>query len=229
MTLEQKIRKGRHLARTDLHYLATKILGYKLIDREVHQPVIDHLVSFRGYQGVDNVHVSSEGKVTVDYTPIHDDPNIVLPNNSKRDRRRILMDPRGWFKTTLNVISHTIQGMLNFPQATWLITHAQTEIAQDKLLDIKNHFLQNDAMKFFFPEYCFSKRLALGNMREFDVPMAKRKTGAPTISVASMTSGTAGMHYHWIKFTDCVEFQNSQTAQQLKKVRDTINQYFNLL
>lgn len=225
--LEEKIRAGRHRARTDLFWLATEILDYRLIEHEVHDPVIAHLASFSGCQGKDEVRVG-EGGLEVCYTPLADDPALVLPDGP-RSRKRMLLDPRSWYKTTINCIAHNIQIILNFPQATTHIVHAQEGVAQKKLYDIKQHFFNNPKMKFFFPEFCYDNWNRMGNMSEFDIPFAKRRTGAPTISVSSITSAGAGMHYHWMKFTDCVEYQNSQTENQLTKVRETFAQYYNLL
>ena len=224
--LLRDIQTARHLARTDLFYLATEILGYNLITRKVHQPVIDHLASFRDCQGEDIV---SEDFFR--YTPRTTDPADILPVSP---RRRLILDPRGWYKTTLNCISHSVQLLLNFPDITLHCTHASYEIiTQEVVSRIKGHFTTNPKMRLIFPEFCApldskGRPRNLGTMDSFTLPNKKVQAGTPSVSAGSIATTGAGTHYHWIKFTDIVTEQNC-SGDQLKKIIDRFDMYENLL
>ncbi len=223
------IKRGRHLARTDLFWLATEILGFDLIDRDVHGPVIDILVPFKNIQGTDNV----ESYPNCHYTPRHPDPAEALPADIAN--RRLILDPRGWFKTTINVITHTVQCILNFPNISMLIVHASTDKAQSLgIAPVKEHFSINKKMRWLFPEFCAPRKkdgaiVELGTQSQFNIPARTGGINAPTLSASSITSSSAGMHYHWIKFTDVVDEQNSLIDTQRRKVKDIFYMYDNLL
>lgn len=226
MNLEEKLRRGRHLARTDAFYLATEILGFDKLRPEVHGPVCDFLVQFGDYQGQDNIQVRGKSVVCT-YTPLDPDPANVLP---RHPRRRLLLDARGWFKTTTNIVTHTIQTVLNFPDISMLLVHANTTIVQQMLGQIKRQFLFNNKMRLLFPEFCFKNANDAGTKSEFIIPArTDPRVSSPTVSIASIESITAGMHYQWIKFTDIVDQNNSRTPEQRAKIRETFWQYFNLL
>lgn len=208
---------ARHLARTDLKWLCRNVLDYDLMKDEVHDPVYSHLTQFSGVQGIDQY-----AGMGYKYVPKHPDPEKVLP---EWPRRRLLLDPRGWFKTTNNVIAHSIQILLNFPDASILLVHAQQDIINKKLGELCKKFTQNDKMQTLFPEYCNFKQ---GRQDELWLPNSKNDN-APNVSTTSIQSTTAGMHYHWIKFTDIVDKENSRSEYQLAKIRQDYHQYLNLL
>ena len=78
----------------------------------VHGPMTEFLTGFPEHtQGKDVLH--EDGRF--EYVPKDRDPVNVLEED---DNRRLLLAPRGWYKTTLNVTTHTIQWILNFPDIT---------------------------------------------------------------------------------------------------------------
>lgn len=223
------IKRGRHLARTDLFWLATEILGFDKIDKQVHGPVIDVLVSFKDIQGTDNI----SSYPACRYTPLHPDPAEALPDDLIK--RRLILDPRGWFKTTINVITHTIQCILNFPNISMLIVHASTDKAQSLgVAPVKEQFTYNAKLRWLFPEFCAPYKKdgiisEMGTQGQFNIPARTGGINAPTLSASSITSSSAGMHYHWLKFTDVVDEQNSLIDTQRRKVKDIFYMYDNLL
>jgi len=216
------IKTRRAQARTDLYYLATEVLGYRDIRPEVHLPVMRHLAGFRHCQGKDII-TPDEFR----YHPASKDPVDVMGTTN----RRMLLDPRGWFKSTINVIAHSVQLILNFPDISIHVVHAQTTIAEEWVEKIKNHFIWNERMRYLFPEFCFPMESTKRSRRDRFVSPARKdfNVSAPTVSCSSIVSTTAGMHFHWMKFSDIVEFQNSRTPEQMQKVVDTYYQYENLL
>ena len=170
----------RHLARTDLYFLSRVVLGYKKIDPLVHGPVIDHLTSFQHHQGKDHVSLTSAWK----YEPLAQDPIDVLDDQY---RRRLILDPRSWFKTTINCVSHTVQWIINFPDIEVFVVHGNIDLSQDIVGKILDHFVNNPRMRRLFPEFCAPidmkthriKQNSLGTKSEFSVACKARKLGSP--------------------------------------------------
>jgi predicted phage terminase large subunit-like protein len=220
-------RYGRHKARTDLLWLARNILGMKKMQDHVHGPIANFLQKFDGHQGTD-AWVNGGWQ----YTPLGADPADVIPDPMPR---RLILAPRSWFKTSLNVIAHSVQILLNFPDATIHIMHASGDTAEDMLGEIKRAFHENSTMRYFFPEFCSpldkngATKKEFGKQGEFDLPNRKRWTTAPSCSVSGIESSTTGMHYHVIKFTDIVDVKNTATKDLVEKIVQRYGMARNLL
>jgi predicted phage terminase large subunit-like protein len=217
-----RILAARKKARTDIIWLAKHVLGYKDVDPEVHFPVINSLQKFDELQGKDEFLPPGAFK----YTPKEGNPEEILSGT----RRRLILDPRGFLKTTLNVITHSIQWILNYPNVAILIVHASGEKAEEVLQEIKAHFQSNPAFRYFFPEYCpRGSRGDWGTRQYFTTPARNQIRKEPTVSVGAIEKAMAGSHYHVIKFTDVVDLSNVGTKAQLDKVIYTFGMFRNLL
>jgi predicted phage terminase large subunit-like protein len=212
--LQTYVREGRHRARTDLHWLCHNILGMKKIQPHVHGPIIEFLQGFKDIQGEDKWDADKKRFV---YTPRANDPVDVIKDNKLR--RRLILAPRGWYKTSLNIIAHTIQWLLNFPDVTVLIMHASQETAEQMLALIKYHFQHNKTMRYFFPEFCAREgSKEFGTQTAFNIPCRKNWSTSASVSVAGVESVRTGMHFHVMKFTDVVDVKNSATKEQCEKI-----------
>jgi predicted phage terminase large subunit-like protein len=195
-------------------WLCHNILDMKKIVPHVHGPIIQTLQTFDRWQGEDKWNATTKSFF---YEPISPDPVDVIQDGDLR--RRLILAPRGWYKTSLNVIAHTIQWLLNYPDATILIMHASQETAEQMLGLVKHHFHHNKVMRYFFPEFCApEKSKEFGTQSQFNIPARRRYTTAPSVSVAGIESVRTGMHYHVIKFTDIVDVKNSTTKEQCEKI-----------
>src|SRR5262249_11708233 len=58
-------------------------------------------------------------------------------------RRVLILDPRGFLKTTINAQSHSIQWILNYPDVAMMIIQSNGEKAEMILGEIKRHFQAN--------------------------------------------------------------------------------------
>lgn len=181
----------RNKARRDLFYLATEVLGYALVP-EVHKPVCSFF--------------------------LQPDPDRGLYDQDGT-RSRLLLDPRGHFKTTID-IAHCIQLILNFPDIRILIVSGVLELAQRMLNEIKYHFTANDRLRNLFPEIAVKSSNA-GLKSEFTSPTRLNgRLREPTVSVSTIDSVKAGSHFDWIKFDDVVNEVNSQNKDQIQACID---------
>jgi len=208
----------RRRARRDLLFLAREVLGYDRMVERVHSPMARFLTQFPE-QGEDLWHPD----VGFIYKPLAHDPAEVLKDPY---RRRLLLAPRGWFKTTLNVVSHTIQWLLNFPDVTILWVHGSQEIMQFVFSVLRHHFYHNERFRYYFPDYCPTEP---GTSTWFNLPNRTVKTAAPSVSIAGIESIRTGMHYHVMKFTDIVDEKNSARPELCRKIIEAYAMAENLL
>lgn len=215
-----QIKQIRQEARTNLLYLCRRVLNYREVDRKVHAPIIIGLQQFKG--GTDEINSDNQ---LISYKPAI--PMYDLPG----PRRRLFLDPRGFFKTSVITIAHTIQWIINYPDIRILICHATNERAEEILREIKGQFQYNNVFRGIFPEFCPPPRKAgdFGNNREFIVPNRRRILKEPTVYVSSIDSAVAGTHMEVIKCSDIVEKENVRTPERMRQVQYSFAQLFFLL
>lgn len=229
-----QIRKGRHRGRTDLIWLCKEVLGFKDVDYRVHGPMVEKLVQFKGVQGEDRLEISN-GVLTAQYEPLARDP-VELLENDEPWRRRLILDPRGWFKTSINCVGHAVQVNLNLPDIYMAIIHAKENIAANIVGDtIKPNYINNQKFRWLYPEFCspWNNRKggfdSLGNTFKFTTPARTIHSRFPTFTALGSNSALASLHYQWMKFTDIVNEQNSLNPDQLEKVSKMFLMSENLL
>lgn len=220
----EHIWNNRWRARTDLLWLCNNILDYKLVDPIIHGPMIAHLQQFPKVtreQAIEMDKILPNG--TFQYTP--PDPYTHLIGS----RRRCLFWPRGWFKSTVNTIAHTVQWLLYFPQIAIADLFSTDGKAQDILTNgIKHHFQFNQKLRELFPEYCpkrkpgdwgNSEAFTLENRDEVRSRLGLPPRVEPSVMAQSLDKGQAGYHFDIIKCSDIVEEKNVETPSQMEKTK----------
>lgn len=188
MSLELRKEEVRRRAQTDLYFLATQVLGYDLTE-EVHRPVCEFFLKLN--------------------------PDVPLYALDEC-KNRLLLDPRGHFKTTID-ICHSIQLLLCYPDIRILLVSGTQELAQRMLDEIRRHFLYNEKLRLLFPEYKMTEE-DMGTAYEFTVPCRKNwKLREPSVTLSTIASVKAGSHFEYIKYDDVVNEVNSETKEQLAK------------
>lgn len=214
-------RKARWRARTDLGYLCRDVLGYKHVSDDnyqpgdsvyqgphlpIHQPLIDtvqHFLVPTAAQMVDHDLFTPAGWK---YKPLCQ--LTQLPGR----RRTLILDSRGFLKTTINTMAHTIQAIINYPDIAVMVVQSNGKKANLFLKEIKEHFTQNPAFRSLFPEHCpvGAKVNDFGTREDFTScarnPAVLRRE--PTVMATSIDKGMSGIHVDWIKCSDIVDPQN---------------------
>lgn len=222
-------RKARWLARFDLIYLCNEILGYVDVSEKVHGGLIRTLQSFpkpNKEQFFDN-DVYENGKWK--YKPIYTLKEFVkLPGK----RRRLILDARGHLKTSINCQAHTVQWLLNYPEAAIHIIQSNLDKANMIVDEIRDHFRYNPRLRQLFPELCPQKsvndfgKVGQFNIRPFYDITSMRKE--PSVLAGSIEKGTAGLHFDVMKFSDIVD-PNNCFGDMLDKVTKSFYMAENLL
>lgn len=189
---DEKIKALRYRAKTDLYFLAKDILGYEDLNERVHRPVCAFFV-----QKKPGLSIAEQDTV----------------------KERLLLDPRGHFKTTLD-IADIVQWILVFPNIRILIMSGKSDIAELMLKSAKEAFELNPKIRKLFPELCPPEGKEIGNMTEFTVPGRTnlRSIKEPTVMISTGESVKAGLHFDVIKGDDIVNEGNAATKDQIEKV-----------
>lgn len=225
----KKLRAARWKCRTDLLFLCNEILGYKDVFKDVHGPLIDTLQKFpvpKDQSEYFDHDQFDSARQAWSYKP------LLKMQQLPGKRRRLILDARGHLKTTINVQAHTIQWILNYPDITIAIFQSNLEKGQAILGEIKHHFQYNPKLRALFPELCPQKSVDnFGTMSEFTTPGRSpfAINREPTLMALSIDKGTAGYHFHVMKFSDIVEPENSKTGERCQAVIDAFTMAENLL
>lgn len=214
----EKIWELRWRARTDLLWLCKNVLNYTRVDPKVHGPMIQHLQQFPEptyNEALKSDKILSSGQFQ--YTSWCD-PYQYLQGA----RRKAIFFSRGYYKTTINTIAHSIQWMLNFPHIAMGTFFSTGDKAEAAIREIKAHFKSNKRLRELFPEYCPRTRIAdWGTAKNFTLPnrdSVLERLGLPPRKEQSMTAlsidqAKAGYHFDIIKCSDLVEQSNVVTEQ----------------
>lgn len=217
-----KIRELRWRCRTDLQFFCNHVLGYKWINRHTHGPILDRLQQFpkpNDIQFVENDRYDPKLKTWV-YRPICRHQDLEGP------RHMLLLDPRGHAKTTLGVISHILQHVINHPNITCLVIVANEDRAATIVSEIAEHFKTNEVFRSIFADHVptFEQAKNFGNMsgfttlaRDFSYEDSKVKRET-TVFVGSIDAGVASRHFDILKASDIVDDKNSETSDQCQKI-----------
>jgi len=155
------------------------------------------------------------------------------PARASRRKERIILYPRGAFKSTIDV-ADAAQWVINFPDIRILFLTAADDLATGFVGEVKGHFVRREhevtPMDMFFPAFCKSqKEIDKESKFEFTCPVwaekhLKRKE--TTILASSIVSTLSGLHFEVIKADDVVSNRNSENEIQCRKVSK--NFYLNL-
>lgn len=218
------LRISRWKARTDLFYLLTKVLGKDRITREFNGALIDHLQKFP--KPKDRQELVVHDQWTMDgwiYKPLIPDMR-----NLEGKRKRLIIDARGSYKTSINCEGHGIQINLNYPLACIGIFQYNLDKAESIIGAIKDHYCFNGKFRTLFPELCppIDKINDFGTKAAFSIWDIKTKRGSSrreqSFMAAALEKGLAGYHFEWLKYSDIVDPQNSENLDQCIK---TIHQF----
>ena len=212
--VEEQLREARWRCRTDLIFLCNYVLGYNDVTEELHGPVVANLQPFP----LPPIEKRRECDRLINgvwhFTPAQNIEDL------EGKRRMLLLDSRGFLKTTINCIAHTIQWLLNYPDMSVMIVQSNSDKAEMILSEIKAKFQANERFRALFPEFCPQKRINDWGRRDRMTVECKRLSNPrggvhehkeESIITASIERGMAGVHVDLIKFSDVVDVSNINT------------------
>lgn len=110
--------------------------------------------------------------------------------------RRIFLYPRTHFKSTIITIAGTIQDVVKDANITILLVAATAENAQRFLEEIKRHFMNNEVLRWLYPEMVWDSERAAPrwNKQEMEVPRTTF-VREPTIDTLGSRGEVISRHY----------------------------------
>lgn len=210
------LRKIRWRARTDLQFLCAEILGFKHVESGFHGPLIDFLQQFpkpTRRQAESNDYWTGK---TWNYIPLTPIMSLDGP------RRRLVLDSRSSLKTTINTIAHSIQWLLNYPDIAIAVFQSNLDKAVEIVRAIKRVFQYNDRFREIFPEFCPWKSVDNWGTQQQFVVECREKAGSvkeASVTALALGAGTAGKHFHVMKFSDVVEPENTKSQDRMLDTR----------
>lgn len=229
--LIDQLREVRWKCRTDLKFLCNYVLGMPDVSEELHRPVLDHLQQFPVPTPEQAIEHDKVVNGHWEYTPIR---NLM---DLEGKRRMLLLDSRGFLKSSINCKAHTIQWIINYPDIAIMVMQSNSDKANLVVSDIKSVFQANERFRAIFPEFCPTKRVwEWGRADSFTV-MNRRYSNPrggvqehkePTVMASSIEKGQSGIHVDVIKCSDIVEPSNIN-GEGLEMVRKNFFLAQNLL
>ena len=136
---------------------------------------------------------------------------------------RLVLMPRGTFKSFIGTIGHTLWLLANDPNASILIYSDATEKAEGFLTDIKNHIqgqVQGSRFKTVFGRWEVDPKRGVWNQSAITVSARKSASREASIETAGLETSKTGKHYAHIKMDDLVTDKNVTTRELMLKVID---------
>lgn len=136
-----------------------------------------------------------------------------------RRKKRLIMWPRGLFKTSA-IIIEIVQLILNYPNIRILFLTGNLKLGKRQLARVKRVFEQpTEKFRQLYPEFCAvpGKKLPDSTPDGFTVPCRTATQFAePTFCISSAKSVKSGTHYDVIFVDDLVNDQNYKSAKMLE-------------
>lgn len=235
---------ARDQARKDLLFLNIEVLGNTKVTPSVHQVVCDQFIQ-KNFDGVyhdgytlNDVHKAMRRQNRVPRIFSESTKNYVsrsqadIDDSDNYERFMILLDPRAFFKSTINRADAT-QWILNCPDISMMIMTAANDLAAEFVIEIKKHFFlalgaEPKPLHLLFPEYIL--RGIKGTSAEpMKCPARIHQRPYATLWSDSIDSTLSGWHCDVLKFDDVVSNNNCNTDITREKLRNQIDTTLNLV
>ncbi len=145
----------------------------------------------------------------------------VLESDAKR---KLVVMPRGTFKTSLCVVAYTVWKIIRDPNSRILIDSELWTLSRNSLREIKAH-LSGEMFQTVFPGW----GLTLSNQDEITTNQRSIIRKEPTVTASGIGAGKTGQHYTDIIFDDLNSPQNSLKPEIAIKVVDHYRYYTSIL
>lgn len=145
----------------------------------------------------------------------------VLQNQGNR---KLVVMPRGTFKTSLCVVAYTIWNIIRNPNIRILIDSELWTLSRNSLREIKAHIL-GETFQTVFPGW----GLTLANQDEMTINQRTIIRKEPTVTASGIGAGKTGQHYDVVIFDDLNSPQNSLKPELAQKVVDHYRYYTSIL
>lgn len=243
---------ARDQARKDLFWLGREVFNMDFVPH-VHQVVCDQFVQ-KDFDGVyrEGYTLANfqkamkrqsrapkqwvktaeyEHKTLGDFGKYVNDP-IQERIDSNKARTMILLDPRGFFKSSVDGID-TVQWIINCPDIRILIMGGVYKLATQFLTGIKRRFYlpkgqRPSTFHLLFPEYVI-RGVDGDSAQPMITPARRHESFDPTLGIISVGSSLSGFHCEIAKLDDVVTDENCNTTETRESLAEKADGAINLV
>lgn len=214
-TAKAKLEVLRRKAWDDLYIFAKYVCGRDLMEEQPHREVCEFLTA--GLDKSDTLDLNFNPVYSVDYV-----------KESKKNLKKLLMLPRGAFKSTIVTNAYPLWLLWHNPNLRIMIDSETLGNAKLYLAGIKDMIENNPMLKMICVDengdYILEPNYSIaGGWTENQIILKKRtKLGLkePTIFCSGVDNARTGMHPDVIIMDDLVSERNVSTDTQIEKVKD---------
>lgn len=204
-------------ARYDLFYLCKHILGYDLMEEEVHGDLCSYVESLL------------PGNVP-EWMPPEDVSGRGLEDQFRHQNKNLLLlMPRGTFKSSVVTVGFTLQMLLNEPNVRILIDSETYVKAKAFLSEIKGHLEGTEAYREIFRAIhgVYPNGMGIGQKKrnnllwttnELVVASRSKPLKEPSIMVSGIDKAVNGLHFDLIIMDDLHSERNVTNKEQIDQV-----------
>lgn len=252
---------ARDQARKELFFLCKELGFVPDVQKHVHQVVCDQFVQpdfdgvyKDGYTIKDFTDAMKRQnrvpKVWVETTPYQketlDDFGHYMPDPIEGDkavnyaRTMLLLDPRGFFKTWIDV-ANVVQLLINAPDARILLMSGVYKLTVEFLLMVKAKLylprgIEPKPFHLLFPEFVIrgvdgtsKEPLRIKESCEYLGSKLEHDPAGATVGIISIGSSLSGNHCEFLKFDDIVTDDNCNTTETREALKEKANGAVNLM
>lgn len=195
--------------------------SHSLVAKQLEETNIYLCWHYAKQRGLISKHIKVNPKMEQFFKDFYDKIFKMAQND---EFRRMLLAYRGWFKTTLDSIAHTIQELIIDPEAKILIMSGSEKNVNSIVQAIKAPFMYNDKFRAIFPEYCpvpgKTGKIEFGTQDSFTLPNRRSfDVREPSVKGASINTSLTGLHFTKHKYDDLIDEDNCTTEDQLEAAK----------
>lgn len=138
--------------------------------------------------------------------------------------RKLIVMPRGTFKTSLAVVAYPIWRMLNNPNIRILLDSELWTLSRNSMREIKSH-IKSESFLQIFPDWKF----VLDNTAELIINKRTIPKKEPTLACSGIGAGKTGQHFDLIIADDLNSPQNSLKPELAEQVINHYRYYTSIL
>lgn len=139
--------------------------------------------------------------------------------STTESRRKLLLIPRGHFKTTIGSISYPIWKLINNPQERIALMSVTSDLAEDNLKELVMKIDDQRVQGLYGHILPNTKTWPMKRGFELRCPRRGSKVG-PSLYSCGVESSETGRHFSTIIIDDMVNDQNTRSKDQLDKIWD---------
>jgi predicted phage terminase large subunit-like protein len=212
-------------ARNDLYFMAKHIMGYDLMTPHTHGNLCAIIESTFLNPSDCMSRITPRPKVTFEGGRDIDVFNRELDINQLQKKFRLILMPRGSFKSTIATITYPLMLLLHNPNLRILIDSETFEKSRAFLSEMRGHMMDNEKYRDLYhtlhgvyPDD--NRRDDKWSDTEFNIAGKHKKTKEPTVSCAGVGVTKVGMHYDVIISDDLQSEKNVTTKDAIRGVVD---------